>query len=199
MLKLIGSPKARGFRVLWMLEELGLDYELDACRPHSESALAVNPSGKVPVLVDGDAAIIDSVASIQYLADRHGKFTAAAGTVERRMQDSFTCFALDELDGVLWTNAKHDFVLPEELRQPGIHEACAYDFAKAVKTLEIRLGDRSYVMGDAPSVPDFLITHCVGWASRAAFDWPAGPLTNYVERMRSRPAFVKASAIRDAS
>lgn len=197
MLKLIGSPKARGFRVLWMLEELGLDYELDASGPHTESVLAVNPSGKVPVLVDGDAAIIDSVASIQFLADRHGRFTAPTGTVERGLQDSFTCFALDELDGTLWTNAKHDFVLPEELRQPGVHEACAHDFANAVKTLEARLGDRPYVMGDEPCVPDFLITHCVGWAGRAGFEWPTGPLTTYVERMRSRPAFVKASEIRD--
>ena len=50
MYKLIGSPKTRAIRVLWMLEELGADYEIDPATPHSETVFAINPSGKVPAL-----------------------------------------------------------------------------------------------------------------------------------------------------
>ena len=115
MYKLIGSPKTRAFRVLWMLEELSVDYEIDPATPHSENMLAANPSGKVPALaVDGEV-IIDSTAICQFLADRHDKLTFPAGTIERGLQDSWTHFVLDDVDSVLWFNGKNTFVLPEEL------------------------------------------------------------------------------------
>ncbi|MEZ5799970.1 MAG: glutathione S-transferase N-terminal domain-containing protein [Nitratireductor sp.] len=75
MYKLIGSPTTRAFRVPWMLEELGVAYELERVGPRSEAILAVNPAGKVPALLADGEAIIDSVAIIQFLADRHGRFT----------------------------------------------------------------------------------------------------------------------------
>jgi len=90
MYKLIGTPVARPFRVLWALEELGLDYEVVPAPPRSDEALQYNPSGKVPVLVEDDDIVIDSVAIVQYLADKHGNLTYPAGTIERAKQDSFT-------------------------------------------------------------------------------------------------------------
>jgi len=158
MYTLVGSPKSRAFRVLWMLEELGVDYEIEAVGPRTPEILALNPSGKLPVLKDGDDAIIDSTAIIQYLADKHGKFTYAAGSIERAKQDSFTCFALDDLDGILWTTAKHSFIFPEEMRAAGVKAAARYDFAKSLTALEKRLGDNEYVMGDTFTVPDIIIT-----------------------------------------
>ena len=103
MYKLIGSPKTRAFRVMWMLNELGLEYQLDPLPPRDPSLTALNPSGKVPVLIDGPDAIIDSVAICQYLADKHGRFTFPAGTVKRAHQDSFTQFAMDDVESTLWT------------------------------------------------------------------------------------------------
>ena len=66
MYKLIGYPKTRAFRVLWMLEEIGADYEIDPVMPRSEECKAFNPSGKVPVLQVGEDNIIDSVAICQF-------------------------------------------------------------------------------------------------------------------------------------
>ena len=74
MYKVIGSARTRAFRVIWMLNELGLDYEHDPAIPRQASVAVINPSGKVPVLeVDGEH-IIDSVAICQFLADKHGRF-----------------------------------------------------------------------------------------------------------------------------
>ena len=199
MLTLIGSPKNRSFRVLWMLEELGAEYDVKPVAARSEEILAVNPSGKAPVLLDDDDVVIDSVAIVQYLADKHGKFTASAGTIERAKQDSFTFFAVDDLDGVLWSNAKHAFVLPEELRHPEIKAACQWDIERAMKAFEQRLGDNQYVMGDEFTVPDLIIGHCAGWMQNAGFAWPDGKVTDYFNRVRNRPAFKKAVDIRDAS
>ncbi len=198
MYKLIGSPKTRAFRVLWMLEELGVDYEVDPASPQSDAMRAVNPSGKVPALLADGEVIIDSVAICQFLADRHGKFTYAAGSIQRGLQDSWTHFALDDVDSVLWFNAKNTFVLPEELRSEKAQEACRYEFDKSMKVLEERLGDKTYVMGDDFTVPDLLLGHCAGWAVNGA-GWTIAPKTvaDYVKRVRSRPACIKALELRE--
>lgn len=200
MYKLIGSAKSRAFRVMWMLEELGEAYEHDSAAPRSPEALAVNPSAKVPAFMDGDEVILDSVAICQYLADKHGKFTYKAGTVERARQDSYTHLALDELDAALWWAAKNSFVLPEELRSDKAAAACEYDFMRGLAHLETRLGDNQYVTGDEFTVPDLIIAHCMGWGINV-MKWipPKGPLRDYLSRVRERPAFKTAWARREAA
>jgi len=67
-----------------------------------------------------------------------------------------------------------------------------------MNVLEKRLGDNEYVMGDAFTVPDLILAHCAGWAINGA-GWTIGPKTvaDYFERVRSRPACVKALEIRE--
>ncbi len=197
MYTLIGLPKTRAFRVMWMLEELGLAYEQIPTPPRDPSLAAINPSGKVPVLKVGDDYIIDSVAICQFLADKHNRFTFPAGTIERAHQDSFTQFSVDDIEGPLWTAAKHTFVLPAELRIEDVKKACRYDFDRAIQALSERLGTRSYVMGDGFTVPDLLIAHCCGWASTMGWTLPQGNVADYVARVRARPAFQKAWSIRE--
>lgn len=198
MYKLIGSPKTRAFRVLWMLEELGVDYEVEPANPHSEAVLTANPSGKVPALLADGEVIIDSTAICQFLADRHGNFTFPAGSIERAQQDSFTHFALDDVDSVLWFNAKNTFILPEEFRSETAQKACRYEFDNAMKVLETRLGDKTYVMGDDFTLPDLLLGHCAGWAiNGAGWTIESEPVAAYFERVRSRPACIKALELRE--
>ena len=193
MVTLIGSAKTRAFRVLWMLEELGLEYDIVDVMPHSEEITAVNPSGKVPALRIGDDVVIDSVAICQFLADRHGQFSYAAGSIERAQQDSWTQFATDDVESVLWTTAKHMFVLPEELRVPDAMKACRYDFDRAMKFMAQRLGERQYVMGDEFTVLDVILTHCANWAENG-FNWdlPGDTVGEYFSRLRERPAYRRA-------
>ncbi len=197
MYKLIGSPKTRAFRVLWMIEELGLECELENVPPRSDPAVAANPSGKIPSFSDDGTIIIDSTAIIQYLADKHGQLTFKAGTLERAHQDSFTQFGLDDMDGILWTAAKHTFIFPEEKRAAGAVDACIWDFNNAMSVFGKRLGSNQFVMGDVFTVPDIVIGHCAGWASNMGIDWPEGAVSDYFERVRSRPAFRKAWEIRE--
>ena len=75
MYTVIGNSKSRTLRVLWLLEELGLEYEHVSASPRSPDVVALNPSGKVPVLVTEDTPITDSTAILSFLADRHGAFT----------------------------------------------------------------------------------------------------------------------------
>ena len=120
MYRVIGTAKSRAFRVMWMLKELGQPYEVEPAMPQSDDIRRYNPLGKVPALVDGDAVLTDSVAIMTYLADKHGAMTAPAGTSARARQDAMTLWLVDEMDALLWTAAKHSFVLPEKLRVPEV-------------------------------------------------------------------------------
>ncbi len=73
-------------------------------------------------------------------------------------------------------------------------EAAKWDFARAMKTLETRLGDKEFVMGDKITVPDLLISHCAGWALGVKFELPKGKLGDYFKRLRGRPAMKRALA-----
>ncbi|MDX2309443.1 MAG: glutathione S-transferase family protein [Hyphomicrobium sp.] len=199
MYTVIGSPKSRAIRVMWMLEELGEPYTLDPKPPRDPSLVALNPTAKVPILKDGDAIVIDSVAICQYLADKHGKLTFPAGTIDRAHQDSFTQFAVDELEGALWTTAKHTFVLPKDIRIEAVKVVCKYDYDRGLAALSTRLADKTYVMGDQFTVPDLIIGHLLGWGLSTRWPIPEGNLDAYFERIRARPAYKTALARREAA
>lgn len=176
-----------------MLEELALPYEIDACLPHAESAKALNPSGKIPVLVEPDGGtLLDSIAIVQYLADQHQRFTFAAGTRERAVQDSFTQFAADDLETPLWTAAKHSFVLPADKRVRAVKPTCNWEFGRSLQALEARLGDGPYLMGEEFTVADLIMTNCILWGRMAKFDPPPKRVEDYAERVSSRPAHQRA-------
>ena len=198
MYTLIGYPKTRAIRVIWMLEELGLDYDLIPAAPQSEEARAYNPSGKVPALVVDGEVIIDSVAIVQFLADRHEKFTFPAGTIERAQQDSWSQFAMDDIELPLWVYAKHSFILLEDLRSETARKAAHFEFSNALNVMAARLGDKRFVMGDDFTVPDLLLAHCANWAENGCkWEIPEGPVKDYFDRVRARPALQRAEDVRD--
>ncbi|MFY0659175.1 MAG: glutathione S-transferase family protein [Shimia sp.] len=188
MYEVIGSPTSRAFRVVWMLEELGQPYTLSPEKPHSEVVSALNPSGKIPILKDGDAAIIDSTAILTYLADKHGALTYPAGTIERAHQDSFTQQILDEVEAGLWTASRHNFILPEERKVPAVKETLMWEYSRGLKNV-LRRRQGTYLMGEEMTVPDIILTHCATWAKFEGFPTDNEDLLGYIKVTRGREAF----------
>jgi len=188
MYKLIGSIKTRAFRVAWMLEELGQPYELVPAAPRSDEARAFNPTGKVPALMDGDTLLTDSVAIMQYLADKHALLTAPAGTTARARQDAMLFWLIDEFDAILWAAAKHSFVFPQDQRVPEIKASLKAEFARSAAALSAQL-DGPFLMGDAISVPDLLAVHCINWSIGAGFEPLDEKLAAWAAGIRKRDAF----------
>lgn len=200
MYHLYGSPKSRAARVMWMLEELGADYEVLPHMSHTPEVLAVNPGGKIPVLVDGDAVVTDSVAILMYLADKHGALTFPVGSPERTEMTAMLLFATDELEGPLWTCAKHSFLLPEDMRAlDAVTPACRWEFERALKTLAARLGSREFAVGGAFSIADILLGHIGGWAKANRFPAPEGDVDAYMTRIRARPGWQAVVKAREAA
>ncbi len=193
-----GGLRSRAMRVIWMLEELEQDFELVAASPRSDEVRALNPTGKVPVLVvDGDP-IPDSVAIMTYLADTHGALTTTPGTLARAHQDAFVQAVNDEIDAILWAAARHSFILPEEHRVPAVKDSLRWEFARNQDAIAARMAPGGpFVAGEAMSLADILLSHCVGWAKNAKFEVTNERLLTHDAMMKARPAF-KAAVARGA-
>ena len=189
-----GSVRSRALRVLWTLEELGQPYELRQVAPRSPEALAVNPTGKIPALSDGDEVLTDSVAIMTFLADRHGGLTHPAGTHARARQDAVTNMVIDEMDAVLWSAAKHAFVLPEAERVPEAKAGLRAEFARSERMLEgvLERSGGPWLTGGDFLICDVLAAHCLGWAGSAKFEVTRDALADYLRRARARAAFGRA-------
>lgn len=193
MYKVYGMVPTRTLRVLWTLEELGQPYELVESRPQSDVVRALNPTGKLPVLKDGDDVITDSVAIMIHLADKHGELTYPFGSIERAQLNAMLMLLLDEFDSVIWTAARHSFALPEEHRVPEVKESLRWEFARNLAKLEKRMTG-PYLVGDNMTIADILFTHCLNWAYSAKFPIESQKMKDYAKSMRDRDAFKRAVA-----
>lgn len=188
MYDVIGSSTSRAFRVMWLLEELGQPYNYIPEAPQSEMVRGLNPSGKIPILRDGDATITDSTAILTYLADKHGALTYPAGTPERAQQDSFTQTVLDEIETQLWVASRHSFILPKERRVPEVKPTLMWEYERNMKLMMARCKG-PYLMGEMFTIPDIILTHCATWAKAVGFPTDNEDLLAYIKTTRARPGF----------
>lgn len=194
MYKLYGLPFTRTFRTMWMLEEIGAEYELIQAAPHSPETSERNPSGKVPILETDEGRITDSTAILTYLGDRHDALTHKPGTFARARQDALTQLVLDEMDAVLWTAARHSFILPEERRCPEVKDSLKWEFERNTARLARQI-DGPFLMGDRMTIPDIICLHCLNWARSAKFPLEHAALNDYAQGLRERPAFQRVAAM----
>ncbi|MEM9797246.1 MAG: glutathione S-transferase family protein [Pseudomonadota bacterium] len=192
MYRLHGRVRSRAMRVLWLLEELALDYEYVSVMPRTPEAGALNPLAKIPILETDEGVVLDSVAQMHFLADRHGAFTHPAGSVARARQDAFSFAVLEMLDAPLWAIAQHSFGLPEDRRVAAAKDTFKWQVTEHSAKIEGLMGG-DYAVGDAPTVADILLAHCAGWARGLKLDLAPGVL-DHMRRMRERPAFARATA-----
>jgi glutathione S-transferase len=178
-----------------MLEELGEPYEFVEVARRSPEAYALNPSGKVPILIDGGMKITDSAAITVYLADKHAEAGMGAnpGLAGRAEIDGWMHFAQSEFEAPLWNKLRHRFILPQELRVD-VGPAAAYDFANEVEALDGRLGDRAFALGDRFSAVDVLLGDIGAWAIGGRFRIESERVAAYLDRVLSRPARARAQA-----
>lgn len=198
MIKLIGAPRTRSLRVSWVLEELGLDWEyerLDFSKGEHKSKefLALNSSGKIPVLIDDDVVISESAAIALYLAEKYGatKLLPERGSAASAKHHQWVSFITTELEQPLWTISKHKFALPAVLRQAGMLPVATWEFNKAANIAEGLLSETDFLCGDELAVADILLTHTLLWAT--SFKQTVPPkLTQYRDRIAARPAMASA-------
>jgi glutathione S-transferase len=193
-MKLHGFPPTRSLRVLWMLRELGVDFEfvrvnLVAGENRSPEFLAMNPAGKVPVLVDGDFVLSESVAIVLYLAEKYAATGLLPADLEARAQvHRWLLFTATELEQPLWRIARHTTLYPEEKRLPAEVPIARRDFLDMAAVMEQHMSGRSYLVGGSVTVADFVAAYTLDWANEVNLLDGSPRLHGYMNRMYTRPS-----------
>ena len=150
--------------------------------------LAINPAHKIPVLVDGDRVVTESVAIVLYLAEKYPDRGLIPTTLEERGEfHRWLLFAVTELEQPLWRIARHTRLYPEDQRLPGDVTIASREFKEMAAILEHHMAGREYVVGDRVSVADFVTAYTLDWANEAKLLDECPRLRAYMERMYARP------------
>ncbi len=203
---------SRSQRVLWLLEELELPYEIKyyerdpVTRLAPPSLKAVHPLGKSPVVVDGDVTVAETGAIVEYLVEKAGgRLKPPEGTPERRRWTYWTHFA----EGSLMPQLLLDLVLttlpgraPEPLQAAAkaAAEAARQAYASPnLKTMfdyvEAELATRPWFAGEEFSAADVMMSFPLEAAgARAGAFEGRRKIEAFVERIHARPAYRKALA-----
>jgi glutathione S-transferase len=202
MLKLYFAPNTRAVRIAWLLEELGLDYELIRFSLGDKEMreapfLKVHPNGRVPVLQDGDITIFESGAIVEYILARHAK-----GRM-RPPEDSsdFPAYLqwLHYSEGMMMppinTIIVETVILPPERRNEVNVKRAQKLLGQMLASVETHMNGREYLAGDF-SGADIMLGDTVAGIKRFGpylDDLPN--LAAYADRLLARPALQKARAL----
>jgi glutathione S-transferase len=192
-MKLYEFPPTRSLRARWTLQELGVDFEaitvdLPAGEHRRPEFLAINPAGKVPVLVDGDAVITESVAIALYLGDKHAtKGLLPPDPPARAQVARWLLFTATELEQPLWRITRHTNLYPPEKRLPADVALAREEFAAMAQVLDRHMEERQFVATDGVSVADFVLAYTLDWAQLVGLLDELPRLEGYMLRMYDRP------------
>jgi glutathione S-transferase len=199
-MKLYYVPKTRASRPRWVLEELGVPYDLvrlDPARAETRSAehLERHPLGHVPVLEDRGQAIFESGAICLHLADLfpEKRLLPPPGSVERGLAYQWVLFSMTEMEPpliALSTEARK----PEAARDTAATAQARELFRKAADVLEAALRNRKFLLGDGFGVADVMVGGTLAWARGFKLLDGFPNLEAYLARLRDRPAWQRATA-----
>ncbi len=191
-MKLFYAPQTRSTRALWMLEECGLDYELELVdirspeRKDSDEFRRASPMGKVPALVDGDAAMSESAAICLYLADRYAPGRLAPAIDDDR-RGRF-------LYWLMYTPAVVEPAMSEKFAgvEPNRGRSGWGDFDLMIETWEQAVGKQPWILGDEFTAADVMLGSSAVFLRM--FDMlPESPvLSGYADRCLARDAYKTA-------
>jgi glutathione S-transferase len=203
-LQIYGVARTRAFRALWIAEELGLAYEhrpieIGEAGARTPEFLALNPNGRLPVIVDGDFVLPESLAITLYLAKKYSLGTLYPAKLQdeaRLWQWSF--WALAEIDRGVNIWSLHAVRLPPHERNAGLREEALKVLAAPFAVLDKALAESAYLLGADFTVADLNVAAVV---SRAIdMDLSASPhLKNWLMRCLERPAARKSLALKAKS
>ena len=198
-LRIYGIARTRAFRVLWMAEELGLDYdhipiEIGPAGARKPEYLAINPNGRLPAIDDAGFTLWESLAITLYLAKKYGRFYPTTLESEAKAwQWSF--WAVQEVDRGVNIWSLHAVRLPPQERDPQRRAEALKVLEAPFKVLDGALAGHPYLLGEEFTVADLNVAAVI---SRAIdMDLSATPrLAQWLERCLERPAARTARALR---
>lgn len=203
---------SRSQRVLWLLEELGLPYEIRRYQRDAKSMLAppelrqVHPLGKSPVISDGATTVAESGAIVEYLVERHGggRLVPAPGTPERLRYTYWLHYAegsamppllLKLIFGRIDKGPMPFFVRPvaRAIASKALSGFVQPQIERHLDYMESELGRSPWFAGDAFTAADVQMSFPLEAArARGGLDGTRPKLMAFLEAIHARPAYRRA-------
>ena len=201
MLKLYGSARSRGLRVIWMLGELGLNYEHKDWLPRSPETrtpdyLALNGNGRVPTIDDDGFILSESMAINCYLSKKHKSPLYPSDPKNEALALQWSLWETDRLDRQLVAYVRHSTELPAAERKESVAKDMWNEIVPSFDVLEAALKKSEWLAGPAFSVGDLNVASALYRAlSLDTGKWPR--MQAWLNKCWDRPAAKKARAMRE--
>lgn len=198
MITLYHAPRTRSVRVRWLLEELGLAYDLKRVSFQVPTRMFVQatPNGKIPVVEDGDVTIFESGAILEYILERYGagRLAPPIGSPLRAQFLQWMHYAegtaAPPMSVILW----HTFYRGDADAFPGFLDAWRERAHDGLLVLERALDGKEHLLGEF-SAADIMVGFSMGAARvLGVLDDHLPALNAYLARLEARPAYQRASA-----
>src|ERR1700712_3858430 len=201
MITLYHCSAARSFRPLWMLEELGLPYDLKMLpfppRVFAKDYLAINPLGTIPYLIDGETRMSESSGICHYLGTRYGP-TPLVVNVEEPAYGAF-------LNWMYFSDATLTFpqtlvlrytqLEPEERRSPQVATDYAKWFLGRLRAVEAATGKADTLCADRFTAADISVGYALRLFRKNVLPQGFGPnVAAYWQRLQARDGYKRAGA-----
>ena len=199
MIKIFHAPGSRSVRIIWLLEELGLDYELEVLKRGevNEAFIEASPFSKLPTIIDGDIVMSESVAIVQYILQKYGDGRLEPDHDSNQYAEYLQWLNFGEsvlIDPIVSILINKVF-RPEEHRHEYSVQSAEKSFAKMIKTLNSIMEGRTYIMGDDFTAADIINGYTLRLADNLQL-LPGEPGTenvvNYFKSLANRDAYQKA-------
>ena len=199
MLKVHFAPNSRAGRIIWLMEELELEYEVNVM-PFSKEGLksvehrARHALGRVPVLEDGEVMIFESGAIIEYVLTRHkeGGLKPKADSPEFPYYLQWFHYCEGMVMPPMNQIVVQTILLPPERRDENVLKQAKNLLTKSLMMVNANLADKEYLIGDF-SAADLMLGHACYMSNRmGCVTDEMQHIKDYVARISARPAFKKA-------
>jgi glutathione S-transferase len=203
-LRIYGVARTRAFRPLWVAKELDIAYEhlpieIGGDGARTPEFLAINPNGRLPVIVDDGFVLFESLAITLYLAKKYSNGVLYPATLEDEAKTwQWSFWAIAEVDRGVNIWSLHAVRLPPAERDPALRDEALKVIAAPFKVLDTALAKTPYLLGKDFSITDLNVASVI---SRAVdMDLSAWPhLKAWLTRCFDRPAARAALALKSKS
>ncbi len=192
------APQDRSGKIRWLLEELGLSYELkildgEKAEHQSDSYKKIHPFSMVPVLKDGPTTIFESGAIAIYLADKLSKPFCLAPSIDSNLRGEYLkwiFFSTATLDPLLFKVFGNKGLSEEEKSKKlnGLYSEARPSF----EMLEGILQKSQYLLGEKFSAADIMLAQPLEWARKGNLLEKHPILEGYLAKIKERPGCKKA-------
>lgn len=200
MIKLYGGVYSRGAMVMFALEALGLEYEFEdmtarCAASQTEQYRELNPTGKIPTLVDDELVLWESQAILFYLAQKYGDNKLWADSAEAVAEIyRWSLFISNQLEAVS-LDMLLQFKFNKNQPDTEVIAQAEKELSRFLPVLDQHLDGREFLAADHLTVADMHGAQILSWPKLAGFDYSAYPnVHSWIKRMLAHPAHKRVMA-----